>query len=158
DVDNKTVRTPATTPAVVVAPPRPRAVLGRTVGGNGNGGNGADTYSPGTTGGTGGTGTGSGGSGGGSGTGTGPRRLNAQVFTMSNQDFEDDFKEGGTVVLEVVVDGNGSLQSATYSAKGSSLSRSSRQTTIALQKVRQYRFPKMEGGFRQPISFVFKVR
>lgn len=32
---------------VVQAPPRPKAVLGRTVGGNGNGGNGADSYKPG---------------------------------------------------------------------------------------------------------------
>lgn len=159
DADNRTVRTtPATQPAVVQAPPRPRAVLGRTVGGSGNGGNGADTYNPGTSGGTGGIGTGSGGSGGGSGTGNGPRRLGAQVVNMPNQSFEDDFKEGGTVVLEVVVNEGGALQSAVYSAKGSSLPRSSRQTTIALQKVRQYRFPKIEGGFKQAMAFEFKVR
>jgi hypothetical protein len=159
DADNKTVKsTPTAQPAIVQAPPRPRAVLGRTVGGNGNGGNGADTYNPGTSGGTGGNGTGSGGSGGGSGTGNGPRRLGAQVVNMPNQAFEDDFKESGTVVLEVVVNEAGVLQSAVYSARGSSLPRSSRQTTIALQKVRQYRFPRIEGGFKQAMAFEFKVQ
>ncbi|MDB5195870.1 MAG: hypothetical protein JWP88_240 [Flaviaesturariibacter sp.] len=158
DVDNKVVRSTPTTQPVVQAPPRPKAVLGRTVGGNGNGGNGADTYSPGTTGGTGGNGTGSGGSGGGSGTGNGPQRISARVVNMGNQTFEDDFKEGGTVVLEVVVDGNGILKSAAYSANGSSLSRSSRQTAIAMEKARQYRFPKIEGGFKQAMSFQFKVQ
>lgn len=159
DVPTKVVKaTPTVQPAVVQAPPRPKAVLGRTVGGNGNGGNGAETYSPGTSGGTGGNGTGSGGSGGGSGTGNGPKRLSAQVVSIPNQNFEDDFKEGGTVTLEVSVDENGSLQSAVYSAKGSSLPRSSRQTTIALQRVRQIHFPKYDGGFKQALTFNFTVR
>ena len=50
DDNNKTVKqTTATTPQPVTqAPPKPRAVLGRTTGSNGNGGNGADTYKPGS--------------------------------------------------------------------------------------------------------------
>ncbi len=158
DNNNKVVRsTPTTSPVVTQAPPRPRAVLGRTTGGTGNGGNGADTYSPGT-GGPGGDGNGNGGSGGGTGTGTGPRRMGARVVSMPSQSFEDDFKEGGTVVLEITVDENGVLKSASYSPKGSSLPRSSRQTSIALQRVRQMSFPKYPGGFTQPLSFSFTVK
>lgn len=158
DNNNKVVKATATnSPVVTPAPARPRAVLGRTVGGNGNGGNGADTYRPGT-GGPGGNGNGNGGSGGGTGTGNGPRRLGAQVVSIPSQSFEDDFKEGGTVALEISVDDNGALQSAAYSARGSSLPKSSRQTSIALQRVRQIRFPKYEGGFKQTLTFNFTVR
>jgi hypothetical protein len=127
------------------------------VGGNGNGGNGADTYSPGT-GGPGGNGTGNGGSGGGTGTGNGPQRIGARVISIPAQTFQDDFKEGGTVALEVTVDADGNLKAASYSPKGSSLPRSSKQTTIALQRVRQIRFPKYDGGFKQLLTFNFSVQ
>src|SRR3954471_14296732 len=48
--ESKTVKTNTnpTPQPVVQAPPRPKAVLGHTIGGNGNGGNGADSYKPGT--------------------------------------------------------------------------------------------------------------
>ena len=158
DNNNKVVKsTPTSQPAVTQAPPRPRAVLGRTVGGNGNGGNGADTYSPGT-GGPGGTGNGNGGSGGGTGTGRGPTRLGATVVSMPSQSFEDDFKEGGTVVLDITVDENGKLVSAIYTARGSSLPGSSKQASIAKEKARQLRFPQIEGGFKRLYTFNFKVQ
>jgi periplasmic protein TonB len=157
DNDNKVVKTSTTTaPAVTQAPARPRAVLGRTVGGNGNGGNGADTYSPGT-GGPGGNGNGNGGSGGGNGTGNGPRRLGSQVVNIPGQSFEDDFKEGGTVVLDLKVDENGKLISAVYVARGSSLPGSSKQAAIAKRYAAQLRFPKIEGGFIKQHEFLFKV-
>lgn len=45
DNDNRTVKTNnKPQPVVTEAPPRPKAVLGRTTGSNGNGGNGADRY------------------------------------------------------------------------------------------------------------------
>jgi periplasmic protein TonB len=158
DNNNKVVKaTPTSNPVVTPAPVRPRAVLGRTVGGNGNGGNGADTYSPGT-GGPGGNGTGNGGSGGGTGTGNGPQRIGARVISIPAQTFQDDFKEGGTVALEVSVDADGNLKSAAYSPKGSSLPRSSKQASIALQRVRQIRFPKYDGGFKQLLTFNFSVQ
>lgn len=159
DNNNKVVKSTPVSQPVVTQPQRPRAVVptGRTLGGNGNGGNGADTYSPGT-GGPGGTGNGNGGSGGGTGTGTGPRRLGAQVVSMPSQSFEDDFKEGGTVVLDITVDGNGKLVSAVYTARGSSLPGSSRQASIAKVKARQLRFPQIEGGFKRLYTFNFKVQ
>jgi periplasmic protein TonB len=158
DNNNKVVKSsPTTQPAVTQAPPRPRAVLGRTVGGNGNGGNGADTYSPGT-GGPGGTGNGNGGSGGGTGTGTGPRHLGTQIVSIPSQSFEDDFTQSGKIALEILVNANGVLQSAVYSSKGSTLPKSSVNTSIALRRARELKYPKMEGGFRKTQIFEFTVR
>lgn len=42
------VKTPKVQPVVVQTPPKPKAVLNRTIGGTGNGGNGADTYKKGS--------------------------------------------------------------------------------------------------------------
>jgi len=49
------------------------------------------------------------------------------------------------------------LMSAAYQAKGSTLARSSKQATIALQRAREIRYPQMDGGFKQTITFVFNV-
>jgi hypothetical protein len=162
DNDNKTTNaTPNPAPVVAQAPPKPKAVLGRTIGGNGNGGNGADTYKPGTGEGSG-NGTGDQGVVGGSPNGrnyTGtPKNLGVRVVNIPAASFEDDFNESGKIALLVQVNENGKLVSANYLTKGSTLPKSSRQAAIALQRAREIRYPQMEGGFQQTLSFDFKVR
>jgi hypothetical protein len=154
--------TPATQPVTNPAPPQPKAVAGRTLGGNGNGGNGADTYKPGgnegIAGGNGDQGRPGGDPNGRNYSGT-PRNLGVKIVNMPSQSFEDDFNESGTIVLEVVVDENGKLTSATYHQSGSTLPKSSKQYTAAVRRATSdVRWPKMEGGFRQRVSFNFKVR
>jgi len=161
DNDNKVNRaTPTPQPVVSEAPPRPRAVMGRTTGSNGNGGNGADTYRPGTgegiAGGTGDQGRPGGSPDGRDYTGT-PRQLTARVVSIPAASFEDDFNESGKVALDIQVNENGKLVNASYQPKGSTLPRSSKQTSIALQRAREIRYPQMEGGFKQTITFVFNV-
>lgn len=161
--ETKAVRTntPAAQPVATPAPPRPRAVLGRTVGGNGNGGNGADTYRPGAgegvAGGNGDQGRPGGDPNGRNYSGT-PRNLGVRVISMPSQSFEDDFNENGNIVLDVVVDENGKLQSASYQISGSTLPRSSKQYSIALRRAAQVSWPKYDGGFKQRVSFNFKVK
>src|SRR5215212_5427889 len=113
NTETKTVKTNNTTPAPpVVTPPRPKATLGKTIGGNGNGGNGADTYKPGTGEGQGG-GPGDQGVHGGDPNGkvyTGaPRNLGIKTYNIPAQNFEDDFNESGKIALDIVVNENGKL-------------------------------------------------
>jgi periplasmic protein TonB len=159
DVDSKTVKTAHTsTTPVVQAPVRPRAVMGRTMGSNGNGGNGAETYSPGAGDGTGGTGNqGSiGGNPNGRGTGT-PRNLGIRTVNIPSQSFEDDFNESGKVVLDIVVNSEGKLVSASYQPSGSSITNRN-QIEIAKRRAAQIAYPKYDGGFKQRINIVFQVK
>jgi hypothetical protein len=161
DNDNKTVKTtPNPNPVVTQSPPKPKAVLGRTVGGNGNGGNGADRYEPGSNHGVAG-GTGDQGRPGGDPNGTRytgtPRNLGVRVVNIPAQNFEDDFNEGGKIALDIVVNENGGLVSASYQARGSSLPRSSKQFSIAQRRAKEIRYPKYDGGFKQTLTFNFDV-
>jgi hypothetical protein len=162
DDNNKTVKTNNTTSPqpVVQAPPKPKAILGRTVGGQGNGGNGADSYSKGgnegIAGGTGDQGRPGGDPNGGSYTGA-PRRLGIRTVSFPTQNFEDDFEESGKIALDIVVDANGNLKSATFQPKGSTLS-NRKQINIAIRRANEIPYPKYEGGFRQTIIVDFKVR
>ena len=61
----------------------------------------------------------------------GTRYLGVRVVSIPAQSFEDDFNEGGTIALDIVVDANGKLTSASYQINGSSLPRSSKQYNIA---------------------------
>ncbi len=155
----KTTTTTTTNVTPTPAPPRPRAVMGQVRGGNGNGGNGAETYRPGTGEGQGG-GPGDQGSIGGNPNGRDytPRRLGVRVVNIPAQSFEDEFNEGGTIVLDIEVDPNGRLTSANYQVSGSSLPRSSKQYSIALTRARQIKFPQYESGFKQKLSFTFSVK
>ena len=101
------------------APPRPKAVLGKTVSGTGSGGNEATTYSrPGGSGKGNGVGNGDGydggrgnghggGNGTGSGTGNGPRRVsgNCRVINPKNMDAGENLK--GKVLAEISVSPDG---------------------------------------------------
>jgi periplasmic protein TonB len=158
DVDNKPVKSTAVQAPVVQAPPKPRAVMGRTMGSNGNGGNGADTYSPGGGDGTGGTGNqGSiGGNPNGRGSGT-PRNLGIRTVNIPSQSFEDDFNESGKVVLDIVVNSDGKLISASYQPSGSSITNRN-QIEIAKRRAAQIAYPKYDGGFKQRINIVFQVK
>jgi hypothetical protein len=161
--ETKTVKTNNTTPQPVVnpTPPKPKAVLGRTIGGNGNGGNGADSYDPGgnqgINGGNGDQGRPGGDPNGKNYNGT-PRNLGVRVVQLPAYSFEDDFDKGGTIALNIVVNESGRLTSASYSLNGSTLPQSSKQYSIALQRARSMQFPKYDGGFKQKLSFTFTVK
>ena len=157
----KAVKVSNPTPQPVTqAPPKPRAVLGRTTGGTGNGGNGAETYKPGTGEGVAG-GRGDQGVVGGNPNGTRysgtPRNLGVRIVSIPSRSFEDDFKESGTVALDIVVNENGKLVSATYQPSGSSITNRS-QIEIAKRRAADLSYPKYEGGFKQKITMNFQVK
>ena len=121
NTENKTVKTKPVPvqKEIVQAPPRPKAVLGHTIGGNGNGGNGADTYKPGTNegiaGGKGDQGRPGGNPNGKSYTGT-PRNFGVKEFSIPSQSFIDDFNQNAKVAMEIETDENGKVISANYTS------------------------------------------
>ena len=159
-INEETKVVKATKPAVVTkpAPPQPKATMGQVRGGDGNGGNGAAIYKPGTGQGQG-NGPGDQGSVGGNPNGRDytPRRLGVRSVSIPSRSFEDDFKESGKIILEVTVDDNGRLESATFQPRGSSISNRS-QIEIAKRRARELTYPKYPGGFKQNIEFAFEVK
>jgi hypothetical protein len=73
------------------------------------------------------------------------------------RNFQDDFKESGTVALDIVVDADGRLISATYQPAGSSITNRN-QIEIAKRRAAEIGYPKYEGGFKQRITMNFQVR
>ena len=163
DDNNKTVKqTAATAPQPITqAPPKPRAVLGRTTGGNGNGGNGAETYKPGTGEGIAG-GSGDQGRPGGDPNGTnysGQRKtFGTKVFNIPNQSFEDDFNQNAKIAVEVIVDDAGKVTSAAVTARGSTGTATQSMRNTALRLARQLKFGSSDGGQKGVVVFDFKVR
>lgn len=163
DDNNKTVKqTAATTPQPVTqAPPKPRAVLGRTTGGNGNGGNGAETYKPGTGEGIAG-GNGDQGRPGGDPNGTnysGQRKtFGTKVFNIPNQSFEDDFNQNAKIAVEVIVNDAGKVTSAAITPRGSTGTATQSMRNTALRLARELKFTTSEGGQKGVVVFDFKVR
>lgn len=163
DDNNKTVKQPAvTTPQPVTqAPPKPRAVLGRTTGGTGNGGNGAETYKPGSGEGVAG-GSGDQGRPGGDPNGTnynGQRKtFGTKVFNIPNQSFEDDFNQNAKIAVEVIVDDAGKVTSAAVTARGSTGTATQSMRNTALRLARQLKFGSSDGGQKGVVVFDFKVR
>jgi periplasmic protein TonB len=88
----------------------------------------------------------------------GTRYMGTRVVNIPAQSFEDDFDQGGTIALDVVVNASGKLESASYQISGSSLPRSSQQYQIALRRAREIKFPQYEGGFKQKLMFNFSVK
>lgn len=160
--ETKVVKATATTAQPVVTQPvqRPKAVLGRTVGGTGNGGNGADTYRPGTgegiAGGQGDQGRPGGDPNGKSYTGS-PRSFGVRVLSIPNQTFEDDFNENAKVAMDIVVGEDGKVKSATFQPKGSTTS-NSRYIDIARRSAFQLKMGSVDGGQKGTVIFNFKVR
>ena len=152
NVESKTEKTNNTTVPTPPAPPRPKATLSGTRGGTSGTGNGAETYKPGS-----GEGTGGGRGDQGVPGGTGPKRINSRTYNIPAQNFEDDFTESGKIALDIVVNENGKLISATYQAKGSTLSNRN-QIEIAKRRAAQINYPKYDGGFKQTITMNFDVR
>jgi hypothetical protein len=163
DDNNKTVKQTTATVAqpVTQAPPKPRAVLGRTTGGNGNGGNGAETYKPGTGEGIAG-GSGDQGRPGGDPNGTnysGQRKtFGTKVFNIPNQSFEDDFNQNAKIAVEVIVDDAGKVTSAAVTARGSTGTATQSMRNTALRLARQLKFGSSDGGQKGVVVFDFKVR
>lgn len=162
DNDNKVVKTtPNPQPIVTQAPPKPKAVLGRTVGGNGNGGNGAETYKPGTGEGIAG-GSGDQGRPGGEPNGRNysgaPRNFGVKVLNIPAQSFEDDFNENAKIAMDIVTDGNGKVVSANYQPRGSTTS-NPQMVSIARRRAFELRnIGSGDGPQKGTVIFNFKVR
>jgi hypothetical protein len=152
-----------TTPQVISnpQPAKPKAVLGHTVGSNGVGGNGADSYqkggNQGIAGGYGDQGKPGGNPNSNNYTGN-VKNFGVKVLQISNQSFEDDFDENAKVAMDIEVDANGKVTSATYQAKGSTTSRRE-----YVEKAKHYAFQlktmgNSAAGQKGTVIFSFKVR
>lgn len=164
DVAPKPVRsTPTPQPVAATptpAPPRPRALMGRNMGGTGNGGNGADTYqkggNEGIAGGTGDQGRPGGNPNGGAYTGA-PKSFGVRVLQISDQSFEDEFNENAKVAMDVVANDNGKVTSATFQPRGSTTS--NRQLIdIARRRAFELKLGSSDGGQKGTVIFNFKVK
>ena len=152
-----------TTPQTVITPQpqRPKAVLGHTVGGNGVGGNGADSYQKGGNEGIAG-GTGDQGKVGGDPNSknytNNVKNFGVKVLQISDQSFEDDFDENAKVAMDIEVNENGKVTSATYQPKGSTTSRRE-----YVEKAKSYAFQlktlgNSASGQKGTVVFSFKVK
>ena len=161
-----------TTPKPIVetpAPPRAKAVMGKTLGGSGNGGGVADNYDR-----AGGKGNGSGvgngngtyggngnGAGGGNGTGnglgSGPKNFGTKRLSISNQSFEDEFNENAKVAMDIVVDEHGKVLSATFQPKGSTTA-NQKLIEIAERRAHDLKLGPSDGGQKGTVIFDFKLK
>jgi hypothetical protein len=149
-------------------PPKPKAVLGKTLGGSGTGGGVAENYDR-----SGGRGNGSNvgngngitgngnGAGGGNGTGTGPgsgpKSFGTKVLQISNQSFEDEFNENAKVAMDIVADERGRVLSATFQPRGSTTS-SRKLIDIAERRAFELKLGTSDGGQKGTVIFNFKLR
>lgn len=161
DNDNKVVKTtPTTAPVVAQAPPRPKATMGRTTGGNGNGGNGADTYRPGSGEGIAG-GPGDQGRPGGDPNGRNysgrPKNFGVRVLNLPAQSFEDEFNENAKVAMDVVANEAGKVTSATYQPRGSTTS-NRQMIDIARRRAFELKLGSSDGGQKGTVIFNFKLK
>jgi hypothetical protein len=163
DEQTKVVKsTPAPQPvAATPAPPKPKAVLGRTIGGSGNGGNGASTYerggNQGIAGGTGDQGRPGGNPNGTTYTGT-PKNFGMRVLSIPPQSFEDDFNQNAKIAIEIQVDEGGRITSAVLTSKGSTGTATPEMKATALRLARQLKMGASGGGQKGIVVFYFKVR
>ncbi len=163
DAASKPVKTaPAPQPvAATPAPPKPKAILGHTVGGTGQGGNGATTYerggNEGIAGGTGDQGRAGGDPNGKAYTGT-PKNFGVKVFSIPSQSFEDDFNQNAKIAVEIQVDDGGKITSAVLTSRGSSGTATPEMKTTALRLARQLKLGSSDGGQKGIVVFDFKVR
>ncbi len=160
--ESKVAKTNTTTPTPPAPPaPRPKAVAGRTLGGNGSGGNGATEYKPGSGEGPG-NGAGDAGVVGGNPNGRNysgqPRVIGgARIYSIPSATYRDDFKESGKIYLDISVNASGKLTAASYHLSGSTLPKSSRQYSIAVDRARQMEWPKYPEGAKMVVGFNFQV-
>jgi hypothetical protein len=161
------VKQPETLPEKPKPIPKPKAVF-HGVNGTGNGGNGADDFKPGgnegVKGGTGDQGAPGGNpnstnyaGGGGRGNsgvaisrGLGGRRI------ASTPTFTDEFNENAKVAVDVTVDANGNVTSATYTARGSTTGEGN-YIAIAERKARLVKFTPGSDESTGTLVFNFKI-
>jgi hypothetical protein len=168
--EKATVKTPAVKKPVEAppapTPPKPKATM-RGVGGTGTGGNEADSYkkggNQGVAGGTGDQGRPGGNpnsdnyTGGGRGNGvTISKGLQGRKIT-GLPSFKDDFNENATVYVDIRVDENGRVVSATFQPRGSTTSEA-QYKSIAIQKAQQVKFSAGEGESVGTLKFNFRVQ
>jgi outer membrane biosynthesis protein TonB len=163
---------PVETPPVPA--PKPKALYkSPNANANGTGGNNADTYQPskgqGIAGGSGDQGklngnpnsdsyTGNGGYGSGNGVSI-SRGLKGRKINRFPS-FEDDFSENAKIAVDIKVDNNGNVTSATIQPRGTTTGNASMKN-IALRKARQLKFNQDEEGAIEQmgtIIFSFRVR
>jgi hypothetical protein len=163
-------KAPVTTPPKAVvrppAPPKPKAVAGKTLTGTGSGGGVASTYDK-----SGGSGTGSGvgrgsGTGGGSGTGSGggngpgigsgngPSVIRGDRRIVSSYTFEGDLDKA-TIYADIKVSPDGTGQFVQF-ARGSSAVSSSYRTAI-VQYLRKIKFNTSDHESMVTVQFNFRV-
>lgn len=163
DEQSKPVKTTPTPQPVAAtpAPPRPKAVLGHTVGGSGNGGNGASTYerggNEGVAGGSGDQGRPGGDPNGRNYTGT-PKNFGMKVLNIPPQSFEDDFNQNAKIAVEIQVDEGGRITSAVLTSRGSTGTATPEMKATALRLARQLKMGASDGGQKGIVVFDFKVR
>ena len=150
-------------------PPKPKAVLGKTLGGSSTGGGTSDDYDRsggkgngsgvGNGNGTyGGTGNGAGGGNGtGTGLGTGPKSFGTKVLQVSDQSFEDEFNENAKVAMDIVADERGRVLSATFQPRGSTTS-NRKLIDIAERRAFELKLGSSGGGQKGTVIFNFKLR
>jgi hypothetical protein len=161
--ENKSpVKTPPKEDPLPPAPPKPKAVLGKTTTGSGAGGGVATVYDrPGGSGTGSGVGTGSGsgggsgtGSGGGRGGGTGPQVTRGDRSIVGGYSFEGDLDKA-TIYADIKVSPDGIGQFLQF-ARGSSSQNSSYRTAI-IQYLRKMRFNKSNHESTVTVRFNFRV-
>lgn len=150
------------------APQKPKAVLGKTLGGSNTGGGVTDNYNrAGGRGGGSGVGDGNGnnggtvnGNGGGNGTGTGPGTGPKNFGTITkaiNQSFEDEFNETGKVAMDLVVNERGKVVSATFNQHGSTTS-NPKLIGIAQRRAFELNLGSTPNGQKGTVIFNLKVK
>lgn len=88
----------------------------------------------------------------------GRKYIGTNAYSMRIKDFEGDFDENGKIAIDIEVDENGQLISANYQTRGSTLARSSKQYSLAIDQLHKVKFPKMDGGFKETRIFNFRVQ
>ncbi|MBI1343412.1 MAG: hypothetical protein GC171_10815 [Terrimonas sp.] len=165
--NSKTIVKNTDKPAVVPAPPKPKAVLGKTTIGNNTGGGGTSTtYEPGGGKGNGsgtgngdgsGTGTGTGlgsGNGSGVGSGNGPQVTRGDRRIVKQYSFTGDLSKA-TVYADISVSPDG-IGTFVQFARGSTTTSSAYRNAI-VQYLRNIRFDKSDHTSNVTVQFNFKV-
>jgi hypothetical protein len=156
------VKTPPKVEPLPPAPPRPKATLGRTTTGSGQGGGVATTYDKSGGAGTGygvgkGPGTGGGqgnGTGGGRGNGVGPQVMSGGRSIVGSYSFEGELDKA-TIYVEIKVSPDGIGQFLNF-ARGSSSTNSSYRTAI-VSYLRRMKFNRTDHESTVVVRFNFRV-
>ncbi|HSC55131.1 MAG TPA: hypothetical protein VLC98_15975 [Phnomibacter sp.] len=149
--------------------PKPKATLGTYAGGKGTGGNNQDAFNgvknQGIAGGTGDQGKANGninsdnytGNGGTGKSGVSISRGLSGRGILRTPSFEDEFNENAKIAVDVRVDENGKVMSATYQSRGSTSS-SPTLKAIAIRKAKEIKFSTGDGESLGTLIFNFRLK